>query len=114
MNIIKLYTGDDQLSYFCEIDIELPTILELGQYSMPYPVTSLLFREFEAGRFFDWHNAPRSQYIIYLEGEVEVEASGGEKRTFKSGDILYATDLAGKGHMSKTLTKGRSLVLATD
>ncbi len=30
---------------------------------------------------------------IYLEGEVEVQASGGETKIFKPGDILLAKDM---------------------
>jgi uncharacterized cupin superfamily protein len=67
-----------------------------------------------AGAAFDWHTAPQPQYIIYLEGEVEVETSGGEKRTFKPGDILFATDLKGQGHITRTLSKGKSLVITTE
>lgn len=87
---------------------------ELGNYSIPHPVTSIMFREFEPGRHFDWHNAPQPQYIVYLDGEVEVEIGSGEKRLFKQGDVLFASDLTGKGHISRTLTKGRSLVVTTE
>ena len=74
----------------------------------------MMFRDFEKGSSFDWHTAPQPQYIIYLEGEVEVEASGGEKRTFSPGDVLFATDLTGKGHITRTLTKGRSAIVITE
>lgn len=113
MKIVKLYTGDDNRSYFMEMDsgevIEHP----LGRYSKPFPATGFMFREFDKGKSFSWHNAPQPQYIIYLEGEVEVETSGGEKRVFKPGDILFATDLTGKGHITKTLTSGKSIVVMT-
>lgn len=54
---------------------------------------------------------PTYNNIIYLEGEVEVEASGGEKRIFKVGDVLFATDLSGEGHVTRTLSKGRSIIV---
>lgn len=113
MKIIKLYTGEDSHSHFCEIDTGASILHELGMYSLPYPVKNLMFREFESERVFDWHNAPQPQYIVYLEGQVEVEVSSGEKRVFKQGDILYATDLTGSGHISRTLSKGRSVVITT-
>jgi uncharacterized cupin superfamily protein len=72
------------------------------------------FRDSEKGATFDWHNAPQEQYIVYLDGGVEVEASNGEKRIFKSGDVLLAADLTGKGHVTKTLTKGRSLIITIE
>jgi quercetin dioxygenase-like cupin family protein len=112
MKIIKLYTKDGK-SYFTEMDSGPSVQKELGRYSEPNAVTSMIFREFEPGEGFDWHNAPQPQYIIYLEGEVEVETSGGEKRVFKPGEILLATDLTGTGHITRTLTKGRSLIITT-
>lgn len=112
MKFIKLISKEDQKSYFEEVTADCNTIQPLGHYSQIYPVSGMIFREFEPGCFFDWHVAPREQYIIYLEGEVEVRASSGEIRVFKPGDILLAADLKGKGHTSKTLTKGKSLVIS--
>jgi hypothetical protein len=115
MKIIKLYSEEnDGKSYFIEMDCGHDTMHALGVYSKKYPSTGIMFRDFEPGSVFDWHNAPQPQYIIYLEGQVEVEASGGEKRIFNPGDVLFATDLAGKGHITRTLTKGKSIVVTTE
>ena len=111
MKIIQLYSGNDQKSYFKEMDLTIKNQKELGRYSEKYPVTGMRFRESEVGEIFSWHTAPQPQYIIYLDGEVLVEASGGETRIFKAGDILFATDLTGKGHISRVLTKGRAIVV---
>ncbi|MEZ4547496.1 MAG: hypothetical protein R3B51_07185 [Thermodesulfobacteriota bacterium] len=32
-----------------------------------------------------WHHAPDRQYIILLEGHIEIEVSDGEKRAFSGG-----------------------------
>lgn len=114
MKITKLYSGTDGKSYFEELDCGHETIAELGKYSKKYSASGIMFRDFEAHATFDWHNAPQPQYIVYLEGQVEVEASGGGKRVFNPGDVLFATDLTGKGHITKTLTKGRSVVVTTN
>jgi hypothetical protein len=47
----------------------------LGDYSKTYPASGMIFRDAEPGLTFDWHNAPQPQYIIYLEGEVEIDQS---------------------------------------
>ena len=114
MKFTKLYTGEDNKSHFMEVDAGVETKQPLGNYSKKYPATGMMFRDFERGAAFDWHTAPQPQYIIYLEGEVEVEASSGEKRTFKPGDILFATDLKGQGHITRTLSKGKSIVITTE
>ena len=112
MKFIELYTGKDNQSHFKEVEGGLETEQPLGSYSKKYPVTGMMFRDFKKGASFDWHTAPQPQYIIYLEGEVEVETSGGEKRTFRPGDVLFANDLSGKGHITTTLSNGRSIIIA--
>lgn len=113
MKYIEIYTSEDNKSYFREIDAGVESQQPLGSYSKKYPVAGMMFRDFEAGNVFDWHPAPQTQYIVYLEGEVEVEASGGEKRIFRPGEVLLANDLTGKGHVSRTLTKGRSVIVTS-
>lgn len=114
MKLIKLYTGEDNKSHLIEIDAGIEKKMPLGSYSKKYPATAVMFRDFEKGDVFDWHNAPQPQYIVYLEGQIEVETSGGDKRIFNPGDILFATDLKGQGHITRTLSKGRSLIITTE
>lgn len=113
MKIVALVTGKDNQSHFESVEMGVESKQPLGNYSKKYSATALMFREFKKGSNFDWHTAPQPQYIVYLEGEVEVEASDGEKRVFKPGDILFANDLTGKGHITRTLTDGRSVIVTT-
>jgi quercetin dioxygenase-like cupin family protein len=39
-----------------------------------------------------WHNTPCPQYIIMLQGAMEIEVGDGTKRIFKEGNILLAED----------------------
>ena len=110
---VVLFSGADNKSYFKDEMPDYETEEPLGIYSKKIAATGLRFRKFKAGAVYDWHNAPQPQYIVYLEGEVQVEASGGETRIFKPGDVLFATDLIGKGHISKTLSDGRSIIITT-
>ncbi len=107
----EIYTGDNNKSYFKEIIIKPSIQNPLGLYSQKFKVSGLVFREFQPNMSFNWHNAPEEQYIIYLEGNVLVQASGGETKIFKAGDILLAKDLNGDGHITKTLTCGRSIIV---
>ena len=52
---------------------------------------------------YDFHNAPDRQYIVLLEGGVEIETSLGKKRTFETGSILLVEDTTGKGHKTKNI-----------
>ena len=52
---------------------------------------------------YDFHTVPQKQYVILLDGEIEIETSLGEKRTFKGGDILLMEDTQGKGHKTRNI-----------
>ncbi len=106
-----IFTAEDNKSYFKEETITPETEEPLGSYSKNYFVENMRFRTFKAGSVFDWHTAPQKQFIIYQEGEVEVHASGGEKIIFRPGDVLLAADTKGKGHISRTITDGKSIIL---
>lgn len=114
MKITRLFTGTDGKSHFDEIESEAETTRPLGTYSRRYSSSGFFFRDFEKDSFFDWHTAPRRQYIIYLEGKVEVCASGGEIKIFGPGDILLASDIEGEGHTTRTLTNGRSIIIVEE
>lgn len=114
MIITKMYTAEDGKSYFEDIDCGHESKEPLGYYSKKFPASGIKFRDFEPNSIFKMHTAPQPQYIIYLEGEVEVITSGGETRIFKPGNVLFATDTTGEGHISKTLTKGRSVIVTTE
>lgn len=111
MKITHLFTGSDDHSYFEELEIHCDNQHPLGFYSNKYPVENLLFRHSPAGAHFDLHNAPQKQYIIYLEGEFEVTTSLDHKKIFRSGDVLLANDLTGKGHTTTALSGGKTLVI---
>jgi hypothetical protein len=38
-----------------------------------------------------------------LDGEIEIETSLGDKRIFKTGEVLLVEDTTGKGHKTKNL-----------
>jgi hypothetical protein len=61
------------------------------------------FRETSAEYDLDWHPAPRRQYIINLDGAVQITASDGESRIIKAGEVLLVEDTTGKGHLSKSV-----------
>ena len=92
MVIGRLYTGDDGESHFEEWDLKTTPGVDHD-----LPMKSAMFRRSEPGRFSDWHNAPRRQYIITLSGEVEIGLRDGNL-SFGTGDVILADDLTGEGH----------------
>lgn len=114
MKITRLYTGSDGESRFEGVEIPLEDAGEIGRLSAPLPATGVIFRETDPDYDYDWHPAPQRQYIIMLEGELEVEAGDGEKRHFAPGDILLVEDTEGRGHRSRTTNnKVRKTIFVT-
>ena len=101
--ITRLYSDDNGESHFENLTIPLIDSGEIGRLSELIPVSGVIFREVEDTYNWDFHNAPEKQYIILLDGQIEIETSLGEKRIFKGGDIILAEDTKGKGHRTKNL-----------
>ena len=98
MAIYRLYTGDDGKSHMDELDLaSQPDLTTL------HASKGIVFRAAEPGRFSDWHNAPRRQYVVTLSGESEVELGDGTKIRLYPGHILLAEDVTGQGHISRAL-----------
>jgi hypothetical protein len=86
-------------------DIEIPLIQagNVGQLSDILPATGIIFREVEPSYDWNFHPAPQKQYIVLLDGEIEIETSLGEKRIFTAGEVLLVEDTTGKGHKTRNL-----------
>lgn len=114
MQITRLYTGEDNESHFEEIEIPLHDAGDIGNLSETLDCSGIIFRENDPDYYYDWHNAPRRQYIIMLEGIVEVETGDGTKRQFEPGDVLLVEDTTGRGHISRTIgDKPRKSIFVT-
>tara|TARA_B100000745_G_scaffold292781_1_gene234018 strand:+ start:305 stop:655 length:351 start_codon:yes stop_codon:yes gene_type:complete len=116
MRVTRLYTGDDGQSHFEDIDMPLFDQGDIGRLSELVPATGVIFRETSGDYHYEWHNAPRRQYIVMLEGEVEIEVGDGLRRLFRTGDILLSEDTTGQGHFSRAVNgqSRKSLFLTLD
>lgn len=103
MKVTRVYTGSDGKSHFEDIEIPLKDGGKAGFMSALMTATGVVFRETDGSYNFDFHNAPRRQYVVNLEGEVEIEVGDGTKRILRSGDILLAEDTTGQGHISRAV-----------
>lgn len=114
MKIIRIYNDDEGDSFFEEIEIELKDAGEIGKLSEKYHVKEIIFRENSGSYNYDFHNAPQKQFIVLLDGEIEIETSLGAKKNFKSGEILLVEDTIGKGHKTKSIDgKSRRSIFIT-
>ena len=103
MKITRIYTGADGESHFEDIDISLDNIKGSQRMSTSKDATGIIFRETGGDYDLDFHNAPRRQFIINLEGQVELGIGDGSSRILGPGDILLAEDTTGRGHKSRAV-----------
>ena len=102
MKATRVYTGDDGRSHLEDLDIPLAPG-RYGELSELVPVKGVMFRLTPVGAALDFHNAPQRQFVITLEGVVEIECGDGATRRFGPGGILLADDTTGQGHITREI-----------
>jgi hypothetical protein len=116
MRVTRIFTGADAETHFADVEIPLADAGAIGRLSQVIPATGVTFRETPAEYDYDWHPAPRRQYIVLLDGEIEIAVGDGETRRFRGGDVLLVEDTEGRGHRTRTIDgrARRSLFIALD
>ena len=107
MQIIRVYTGEDNESHFEELTYEqFESIVARtceGSVNLIQRTTSL---------YPEFHNAPRRQYVMFLEGIFEFVTGDGTRKRCAAGDVLVAEDLTGHGHLSPSVNDGLRVSLS--
>lgn len=103
MNLTRVYADDQGESHFGDVLLELTDAGEIGSLSEAIPATSVIFRTNTAGYDYQWHVAPRRQFIVLLDGAIEIEVSDGALRSFRGGDVLLMEDTSGRGHRTRNI-----------
>jgi len=75
----------------------------IGFLSGRFQVKEMIFRTVKPD-YNGYHQAPDRQFVVLLDGAVEIETSLGEKRQFQPGRILLIANTTGKGHEVKILS----------
>src|SRR5688500_1731702 len=103
MSLVRVYSDENGDSHFQDVEVDLKDSGIVGKLSDEVRVKGLMFREVAPSYDWDFHCAPQRQYIMLLDGEIEIETSLGEKRKFRGGDVLLVEDTTGKGHKTRNL-----------
>ena len=116
MLVTRIFTGPDGKTHFGDVEIPLQDAGAIGRLSNVVPTTGVIFRETPGDYDYDWHPAPRRQYIVLLDGEIEITVGDGQSRRFRGGDVLLVEDTAGRGHRTRSVDGRvrRSLFIALD
>ena len=107
MRLFRIYTKDSG-----ESAIEVREIPMTGPRptSATFKAGELFFRETEEGFVQDLHRAPRRQLIFLASGLLELESSEGTRYLCRPGDLIFAEDTQGKGHITRSLRDVRGFV----
>jgi len=109
MRILNLYADADGETHFREIELECADEKPWGNASKRLEATGIIFVEAAgtalAQSLAQPHPAPCRQYVIVLQGGVEVTTSDGESRTIGAGEVVVVEDTTGKGHVPKILAE---------
>jgi len=103
MRIHNLYVDDQGETHFRDAAVEWTREGPGGKMSDTLKATGVIFRQTPGSYDYDWHPAPRRQYIINLDAGVQLTASDGEARVIGAGEIVLVEDITGKGHLSKSV-----------
>lgn len=108
LTYVHLYTDAKGMTHFRDERYEFHSVNAANSpASMSYHelagVQSASLVEMKKGEVEDWHNAPRTQFAIVIQGEVEVTAGDGEVRRLSPGNIALLDDTAGKGHKTASV-----------
>ena len=102
-SIVRIYSDLAGESHFEDMDIPLKDSGKIGFLSELQTAKGIIFRIVTPSYDYELHNAPARQYLMILDGEIEIETSLSEIRRFKSGDVLLFEDTIGKGHKTKNV-----------
>lgn len=89
ITITRVYSDTNGESHFEDFEVPLKNNGDIGFLSDDEPVKSIVFREVKPSYDYDFHNAPDRQYIVLLEGGVEIETSLGEKGNLKQDQFSW-------------------------
>lgn len=60
------------------------------------PTVGVLFRHTTASYDFNWHQAPRRQFVVNLDAGLEIEVSSGDKKIIPAGGVFLLEDITGR------------------
>lgn len=103
MHIHHIYVDAQGETHFGDIEIDWVTQGPGGKMSAKLPATGIIFRQTPGTYDYDWHPAPRRQYIVNLDAGVRITVSSGETREIGPGEVFLVEDTHGKGHISQAI-----------
>lgn len=117
VRITRLFSDTSGESHFEDVEV-VSDVVTLGVAATTsvvtpdLPVESMVLRDVldEGNSNGTWHTYGTPRFLLMAKGGCEIEASDGEIRQFRAGDLLFCQDTAGKGHVFRPLPGPRSTI----
>ncbi len=101
---IRLFSGSDGQTHAEPINLSQVTGKDGTQQDL-LKSANIRFATRGSATSDDWHTAPGRQYLVTLQGSVDIEIGDGKKVTAGPGSILLIEDTTGKGHRATVVSK---------
>ena len=102
---LHLYSDDAGESHIKSVTVSFNPLRREGG-PQGYPLASgdgAMFLHLKSGAKEDWHTAPRTWFLVAVQGMSEVTTSDGEVRQLKPGMVMLMDDTKGKGHQTRAI-----------
>jgi hypothetical protein len=114
--VVRLYTDDAGHTTFADLELpgsEVPSDGQTRSHVLrDVPATTVNVVELLEWRpRLELHPPPRRQWVIILQGAMEIATTSGERRRFGPGDCLLAEDMHGRGHWTEDVGEDRLVTL---
>ncbi|MEJ8846044.1 hypothetical protein [Variovorax rhizosphaerae] len=94
---VILFTDTDGKARFREEPIELGEGTPASQLSQLFPSQGYQLRHSPVGFRSQFHCTVTPQWVLILQGQMEIGLQGGESRVFKAGEHFYSDDKLPEG-----------------
>jgi hypothetical protein len=113
----RLFADDSGESHFEEVSLSLE-LIDFAPPAAPAHLAAIgevssmaIVAGDESWAGEEPHPAPARQYMVSLQGAVEVTASDGDVRRVGPGEVLLIEDTTGKGHSTRAIGEIKFLIV---
>ena len=110
MNVLRIYSDPQGIARVERRLVPLARDAQGRATSPSFAANQFFFRETPPGHVHGRHRAPQRQLIFVTSGSGEIELDDGSRWRFGPGDLIFAENTTGQGHITRTLQGVRGFV----
>src|SRR5260221_14660266 len=103
MIVTRIFTAPDGSAHIERRQVPMEPDASGRATSADLPALRLFFRDTPPAHVNPKHRAPQRQFIFVTSGTGEIELGDGTRHRFAPGDVPFAEDTTGHGHITRTL-----------